>query len=422
MTVLDRQSAVCGCEHAAKSLIDMDEAIRRVRTACTPVRGSERVSITRCHGRILSKPVVSQSNLPPFHNSGMDGYAVRAKDIPDHGTTTLTVCGRVAAGTSDDVTVGSGTAIRIFTGAAIPRGSDAVVMQEAVKRNGGRIRVSGPIRKGENIRQAGEDAIAGALVLNSGCRLTPRSIAAAAACGVDHVHVRRKLRVGLVVTGDEVATGDQQPSANKISDVNTPMLSAALDRADLDLTVAKWVPDTLADTRAVLASLAQNVDLIVTTGGVSVGEEDHVKPAFKSLGATIHFSGVAVKPGKPVTFGTLGSTYWLGLPGNPHSAFAIWKWLGEEILGELAGLAGSDRTCEQVVLSHSLRHKPGRSELRPAKIIGVDPLGRKRVETLEGVHSGRITQLAAMDGHVIIPRNTSHCAEGTSLVFQPYDL
>ena len=410
----------CGCDrHNLDDLIGIDDALDRIAALASPVRGTDVVPLARVAGRILAQPVRSRSMAPPFDNAAMDGYAVVTSGLTGDGPWSLPVIARIPAGQGGEPLAGPAAA-RIFTGAPVPEGADAVVMQEDVRRNGDVIRFDRRPAPGLNIRRAGDDMAAGAVVLDSGCRLGPREIAALAAAGAGSARVRRRLRVALLVTGDEVCAADASRTPGQIGDVNTPMLTAALGGAHLDLVAIVRCADDRADIAGTMRDLARRADLVITTGGVSVGEEDHVKPALSGLGGEIVFSGVAIKPGKPVSFGRLGTAHWLGLPGNPLAAFVTWQVFGTALVRRLTAEIGSGPNRRHVVTAAPIRRKPGRCELRPATISGFEANGREVVTFEEATHSARVGLLPHADGLIFLPADVDHLPSGALVEFQPF--
>lgn len=428
MTAMDRLIGQgCGCD-AATGLaatgpgapISLDEALRRIETGSEPVDGTEPLPPAAALGRILTAPVRARAMAPPFDNAAMDGYAVATGALSGDGPWRLSVTGRVAAGQGAAPLPSGLTAAQIFTGAPIPPGADAVVMQEHASREGETIRIDARPRPGLNVRIAGEDMQAGQIVLGAGCRLGAREIAAAAAAGADAVHVRRRLRVVLLVTGDDVQRAGAEPTASGIRDINTPMLSAAIAGPAVELVCLAHGADDRDGLTRQLGDLAAGADLIVTTGGISAGEEDHVKPALAALGAETHFSGVAIKPGKPVSFGRLGRATWLGLPGNPLSAFVTWQIVGTPLVRRLTGQTTPLPVRRHVVTRDAIRRKPGRCEIRPATIAGCDAHGREIVRFEDATHSGRVASLPEADGLMFLPAEADHLPAGALVEFQPF--
>lgn len=413
----------CGCdgEDTARGLLSIDAALDAIAAGTTPLTDSETVPLGQAAGRVLAGPIRSPAMVPPFDNAAMDGYAVNTAALPGGGPFVLPVVGRIPAGTDRVDPVRGAVAVRIFTGAPIPEGADAVVMQEKVTRIGSDIRLHARPAPGLNIRRAGSDFAQGATVLKTGQRLDPRAIAACAAAGAGMVRVHRPLRAALLVTGDEVRKPGTTRDAAQIWDVNTPMLVAALTAAGVDHVTTAQGADSRAGLARQMRDMAATADLVVTTGGISVGEEDHVKPALADLGGEILFSGVAIKPGKPVSFGRLGPAAWLGLPGNPLSAYVTWQVFGTALVRHLTGETGSGGAPRRnVVTTRAIRRKPGRCELRPATLAGFDLHGREAVAFEDATHSGRVGDLSRADGLIFLPADAETLPAGALVEFQPF--
>jgi molybdopterin molybdotransferase len=306
----------------SKNLLDFDEALARLLNAARPVTETGDAPLQEADGRVLAAPLRSGLDVPPLDNSAMDGYALRCADVLAAGTR-LPVSQRVPAG-SVGHTLAAGTAARIFTGAPVPEGADAVVMQELCAREGDAVVVNHVPRAGENIRRRGEDIAAGAEILSAGTLLTPQALGLAASIGAAKLTVFRRLRVALFFTGDELVMPGEPLPPGAIYNSNRYLLRALLERLGCAVVDLGNVPDTLEATRAALRQAAAQADLIVTSGGVSVGEEDHVRPAVEAEGE-IGLWKLAIKPGKPLACGKVGTgedaADFIGLPGNPVSSF-----------------------------------------------------------------------------------------------------
>ena len=319
----------------------LDEALAELLAQAQPLAGMEQVRTFDADGRVLAQDLVSQLQVPPQDNSSMDGYAVRAHEIADEGVT-LPVTQRIPAG-SAAAPLAPGSAARIFTGAPVPEGADAIVMQEETEPAGEQavriLRVPAP---GQWIRRSGEDVTRGAVVLARGHRLDPAALGLAASIGMDRLTVARRPRVALFSTGDElvmpgeVPPGEMRPGA--IYNSNRFFLQALLRRLGCEVSDFGIVPDAREATVRALDLAAGEHDLILTSGGVSVGEEDHVKPAVQSLG-TLDLWQIAIKPGKPFAHGRVRSAHFMGLPGNPVSSFVTFLLLVRPFLLKLQGAA-----------------------------------------------------------------------------------
>ncbi len=323
----------------------LDEALARLLAQATPDLGVEAVSTFDADGRVLAQDVMAHMTVPPLDNSAMDGYAVRSADCAVAGVV-LPVSQRIAAG-SVGQPLAPGTAARIFTGAPVPAGADAVVMQEDTEAldDGKQVRIRVAPKPGQAIRRAGEDVARGAVVLAKGERLTPASTGLAAGIGLDRLPVARRPRVAMFSTGDELVTpGTVAPEAmppGAIYNSNRYFLRGLLQRLGCEVTDLGIVPDSLEATVDALRGAAAGHDLILTSGGVSVGEEDHVKPAVTRLGA-LDLWQIAIKPGKPFAYGHVkraggGAAHFIGLPGNPVSSFVTFVLLVRPFVLALQG-------------------------------------------------------------------------------------
>lgn len=303
-----------------KKMLSADEALELLLSHARPIAEVERIHTTHALGRVLAEPLVSSVTVPPLDNSAMDGYAMACASLNPVGETRLRVSQRIPAGSVGHA-LDHGTAARIFTGAPVPPGADAVVMQEDCTLEGDEVIVRAMPRPGENIRRAGEDIAAGSEVLSAGIRIRPQEMGLIASIGLADVPVYRKLRVALFFTGDEIVMPGEPLEEGEIYNSNRYTLLGLLEGLGCRVADYGIVPDNLAATVDVLKQAWHEADLIVTSGGVSVGEEDHVKAAVESLGK-LDMWKVAMKPGKPVAYGTVNDTPFIGLPGNPVSAFA----------------------------------------------------------------------------------------------------
>ena len=309
-------------------LLSFDEALKRLLAAARPPAETETVDTLAAGGRVLAQTQVSSLEVPPLDNSSMDGYAVRCTDVPAPGAR-LRLAQRIPAG-SVGAPLAAGSAARIFTGAPIPPGADAVVMQELTEHHGDEVTINHVPHPGEWIRRAGEDIRAGAEILAAGTRIGPQQAGLAASVGLARLPVFRRVRVAVFFTGDELVMPGEPLPAGAIYNSNRYLLRGLLERLGCEVTDFGIVPDQLDATRSVLRQAASGHDLIVTSGGVSVGEEDHVKPAVQAEGA-LDLWKIAIKPGKPLAFGRVGAegtgAAFIGLPGNPVSSFVTFLLL-----------------------------------------------------------------------------------------------
>ena len=324
---------------ARSALRPLDDALAELLGHAQSLAATETVSTFEADGRVLARDLVSALQVPPQDNSSMDGYAVRSSEIASDGTP-LPVSQRIPAGAAPEP-LAPGSAARIFTGAPIPAGADAVVMQEDTEPAGEQIvRILRVPEPGQWIRRSGEDVTRGAVVLAKGDRMSPAALGVAAAIGMNELVVTRRPKVALFSTGDElVMPGEVSPEQMKpgaIYNSNRFFLRALLHRLGCEITDLGIVPDRRDATVEALRHASRDHDLILTSGGVSVGEEDHVKPAVQSLGS-LDLWQIAIKPGKPFAYGKVGPTHFIGLPGNPVSSFVTFLLLVRPFLLKLQG-------------------------------------------------------------------------------------
>ena len=400
------------------ALTPIDEALSFLLASVAPCCEAEVVALLCASGRILSHSITAPLSVPPMANSAMDGYALRAADSVDPERD-LAVSQRIAAG-QVGARLEAGTAARIFTGAPMPAGADAVVMQENCERRGEGIRVNKAVLPNENVRPIGADIKAGSTVFAQGRRLRPQDIGALASLGLTEVSVTRKLRVALMTSGDELQRPGSALLPGQIYDSNFATLTALLTGLHVDIVDCGRVGDTLAATRDALLDAAGRADCVITTGGVSVGEEDHVRAAIEQLG-TIDLWKLAVKPGKPFAFGKITSDgescQFFGLPGNPVSAFVTFALVVRPTLLALQGATKASPHSFPVRSGFS-RDKggPRQEYLRAVLEHGSEGL----VATpLKNQSSGIALSLSRSDGLLIVPPSVG-VSQGEILQFIPF--
>ena len=321
-----------GC--AAPDLIPVDEAISRVLDAATPVVETELIDIESSLNRVLAEDVISAINVPGYDNSAMDGYAVRSTECAEAGVL-FKVSQRIPAGRSG-VKLETGTAARIFTGAPLPEGADAVVMQELCQQQADSVIINASVMTGENIRRAGEDIEKGSVILKAGTRIRPQEQGLIASVGQVAINVRRKLKVATFFTGDELVEPGRVLAPGQIYNSNRYTLTGMLQSAGCEVIDLGIVPDTLEATLEVLKRAAASADLVLTSGGVSVGEEDYVRVALEQLGE-LSMWRINMKPGKPVAFGKVDNALFMGLPGNPVSVFVTFIIFARPLIFKMQG-------------------------------------------------------------------------------------
>ena len=369
---------------------------------------------------MLARSVRSPLPQPPFDNAAMDGYALATGDLASDGPWLLSVAGRVAAGEPGAVPRPRGTALRILTGAPVPPGCDAVVMQEHVRRRSDAILIEARPRPGLNIRRRGEDLAFGAEMLADGRRIGPREAAAIAATGAAEVAVRRRVRVAFLCSGSELRQPGEPLAPGQIYNSNRFGLLAALAAPWIEATDLGAVPDRPDDLASALDVASRTADLVVSTGGISVGDEDHLPEVVRRTRGRIVELKIAMKPGKPLALGTLNSAAYLGLPGNPVAAFVGWTVIGSRVAERLAGLSRSPRVKVVAKAAEPLERRPGRCEFRPARLIGYDVGGAQVIAFGSGSFSARIKALADADGLALIPADLDEVRQGDLLEFLPF--
>lgn len=318
-------------------MLTLQAALATLLASARPVDETETVDTRDANGRVLATDLVSPIDVPGFDNSQMDGYAVNASDAQT--TSPMLVSQRIAAG-QVGATLTAGTVARIFTGAPLPAGADTVIMQEQCEPadDGRSVLLRHVPPKGEWVRRTGEDICRNSVILPAGTRMRPPHCGLAASVGAATVTVRRRLRVAILLTGDELVMPGQPLPPGAIYNSNRYLLAALLENCGCIVQDLGIVPDSLAATRAALRAAARDNDVVITSGGVSVGEEDHVKPAVQAEGR-LDLWQIAIKPGKPLAFGQIGAAWFIGLPGNPVSALVTWLMLVRPFLLRLQGVA-----------------------------------------------------------------------------------
>ncbi len=386
------------------AMLSLDEAERHLRDAHACALPVVPVPLADAIGRVLAANIRASAPLPRETNAAVDGYALRHADLDPDRPTLLPLHGRTAAGHAPSGPVPPGHASRIFTGAVMPEGTDTVMMQEDCEATEAGVLIRPGIRRGANQRPAGEDVAAGALALPAGRRLMPPDIALLAALGHTEVPVRAAPRVALFSTGDELVDPPAVPGPGRTYDANRPMLAALLARLGAEVVDGGILPDSVAATRAALRAV--RADLILTSGGVSTGEEDHVRDAIMAEGR-LAFWRVAIKPGRPVALGEIGGVKLLGLPGNPVAALVTFSLLGRPLLDSLAGAAHVKLPRFAVASGFAYRKKPGRREYVRVR-IGADGTASRYPK--EG--AGIITSLTESDALMELPEAMTQLAPG----------
>jgi molybdopterin molybdotransferase len=405
------------CFASSGDLLTVAAALARIDERVGAAVEIETRPLARAAGRVLAHDLVAAMDLPPYANSAVDGYAFAYADLAPEGETLLPVGGRAAAGHPLGRRVQPGEAIRIFTGAPIPEGADTVMMQEDCVVEAGRVRLRPGIRKGANRRQAGEDVASGTVALAAGRRLGPADLGLAAALGHAELPVFRALRVALLSTGDEVREPGRPLPPGAIYDANRFMLAALLKGLGCAVSDFGIRPDREAALADTLAAAGAGHDLIVTSGGVSAGEEDRVRAAIERQGQ-LYFWRLAIKPGRPVALGQVGGVPLIGLPGNPVAVVVTFAVLARPLILKLAGAKAAAARLYPVRAGFSYRKKPGRREYLRARL---ERDGDAAVAIrFERDGAGILSSIVQSDGLVVLDERTSQLAAGTVVDFLPF--
>ena len=399
-------------------LVSIDEVERLIVSRVNPVAETEQISLGGAPGRVLAADLIAPVDLPPFDNSAVDGFAVRHADLEPRAETRLQIIDRVTAGRQTARAVVGRAAVRIFTGAPMPQGADTVFMQEDCRIEGPVVVVPAGLRAGANRRLAGEDIRAGAVALPAGRRLAPHHVALAAALGIASLGVRRRLRVALFSTGDEIVEpGGARPQA-ALYDANRHLIAGLLRRLDIDVTDLGILVDDQDVLAHAISAAAVGHDLVLTTGGVSTGEADHVRPAIEQIGRLV-FWRIAIKPGRPVAMGVVNGCAFVGLPGNPVAAFVTFARVVRPLLLRLSGALPEHAQAFPVRAGFSYRKKKGRREYVRVTLRATADGGLEAIKYPQD-GAGVITSLTETEGLAELDEDTTDIRPGATIGFLPY--
>jgi molybdopterin molybdotransferase len=400
-------------------MMSVDEAVGIIAARVAPVRDIETVALAQADGRVLAGDICAPLPLPPFTNSAVDGYAVAGRDLPQGEAQAFTVNGRIQAGASASKAIRPGQAVRIFTGAPMPEGADTVFMQEDVRiEDDGRVVLPAGLRVGANVRPAGEDIPAGHRALAAGQRLRPQDVALAAAFGLTRLDVVRRIRVAVFSTGDElVSPGDRRAPA-QLFDSNRFMLMAMLTRLGCEISDLGIIRDDRALLAEALRKVAIGHDLILTTGGVSTGEEDHVKAGVESVGKLVLWR-MAIKPGRPVAMGVIAGTPFIGLPGNPVASFVTFVHVVRPTVLALSGARQQPLVPMPVRAGFSYKKKIARREYVR---VNLRNSGDGALEAIKFPREGAglLSSLVDTDGLVELGEDISRVEPGQTVGYLGY--
>ncbi len=399
-------------------LMPLGEARQRILTDLSPLPGSEQLPLRSALGRVLAAPLISPIDVPSYVNSAMDGYAIRAGDLPQSGEVGLTVIGESFAGHAFEGTLAATQAVRIMTGAPLPQGADSVVIQERVRREGETVFVPAGVKLGANVRLAGEDLTRGERVLEAGKRLLPPELGLIASLGIPEVRVTRRPRIAFFSTGDELRSLGEPLGSGEIYDSNRYTLHGMLSRLGVELLDLGVIPDQREAVHAAFEQAAAMADVVITSGGVSVGEADYVKEALEALGE-VRLWKIAMKPGKPLAFGRLRQAWFFGLPGNPVSAMVTFYQIVQPALRRLMGEEQVEPISLHLPCTTALKKEPGRLDFQRGQLQR-DANGQLSVRATGSQGSHILRSMSLADCFIVLPAESGSVEAGSLVEVQPF--
>jgi len=402
------QSPEC-CQDTTDSSISADQAVAIIQQQIKPVMAQQSAPIRHALGRTLAEDIISPISVPSHINSAMDGYAIIGGDLPSTGVKQLTVAGSSFAGSPFKGKLGSGECIRIMTGAKMPAQCDTVVMQELTERTNDVIEIDGRTKHGSNVRQAGEDIMIGTSILKAGKQITPAEIP-----------VIRKVRVAYFSSGDEIKSIGQALGEGDIYDSNRYTLFGMLSDLGVDIIDMGVIADNEQAINQALIGASEEADLVLTSGGVSVGEADYIAAAMDTL-AKPYFRKVAIKPGRPLTFASIGNAYFFGLPGNPVAVMTTFLQFAKPAIKRLQGTTDSILPLITARTNSALRKLPGRTEYQRG-ILTVTDDGEMTVRTTGKQGSGVLSSMSHGNCFIVLDETTTDVEEGDWVTVQPFSL
>ncbi|MEJ2297779.1 MAG: molybdopterin molybdotransferase MoeA [Woeseiaceae bacterium] len=413
----DKDADCCADGHAGPAL-PLADALSRILAEVRPVSGAEMLPVRDALGRVLFADIRSSIDVPSHTNSAMDGYALDGGELAAGEEVRLAVIGTAAAGQPFEGEVARGQCVRIMTGATIPPGTDSVVMQEHVTRDGDTAIIRGRQKPGQHVRQAGEDIAAGTVALRAGTRLMPAELGLLASLGIGEVSVRRRPRVAFFSTGDELRGVGETLGPGQIYDSNRYTIHGMLTRLGVATCDMGVVRDERKAVEDAFMEAARQADVVITSGGVSVGDADYVTQTLERMGS-VGFWKVAMKPGRPLAFGHIEDALFFGLPGNPVSVMATFYQLVQPALQVLSGLAEPVPPVTVTALAAApLRKKPGRREFQRGVLVR-DEDGRLLVHS-GSQGSGILSSMSNANCFIVLPEDAGHVAAGDEVTVQPF--
>ena len=402
---------------ATPGLTPVDQALDTLLSEITPIAETEVVSLDAAMGRVLAQSVTSQLNIPPADNSAMDGYAMKAQDAVSGKT--LKQVATVFAGHPYGGPVNSGECVRIMTGAPLPADVDTVIMQENTEADGDQITLLQDAKSGSCVRSAGEDIKIGQCVFEPGRRLRASDIGLLASVGCASVTVYKTITVAILSTGDELKKVGEPLAEGQFYESNGPTLKAALSKLPLYILDYGIIPDDLQQLTEAFSDANKKADVVITSGGVSVGDADYTKDVLEALGK-IQFWKLAIKPGKPFAFGHLSDSYFIGLPGNPVSALVTLHQLARPMLRKLSGAVAEQPLRMSATTVDLLKKSPGRTDFQRG-IYSINAQGQLEVKATGAQGSGILSSISAANCYIVLEQNRGRVEPGETVTVEPFD-
>lgn len=405
---------------ASTDLVSVEQALAIGLSVARPIAETELVDLSAVAGRVLAQPIKADEPLPRFDYSAMDGYAVDTDSLATEFPARLKVTGSIAARRAVGKPVlQNGCALRILTGAPIPAGANAVIAQEDVRGEGDRIVLSRAPGAGENIRKRGEDVRSGDSLIETGTEMGPLQAGVAATCGYPGVRVFRRLRVAIFTTGSELRQPGENIQPGEIYDANRFILLGLLAKPWIEMADLGCVADSPSRLRSTFQSAAARADVIISAGGISVGDKDHVVDSFERCGGRLWVRKVAIKPGKPVVLGRMANSTYVGLPGNPGALFTAFKVIVDNVLRACAGIKRAGDGERTAIANFAWSGRPGRTTYLPAILSGIEN-GLPLIELLPDSNSGKLHQLSLAAGFVVVAPEVKSIERGAQICWWPF--
>lgn len=401
-----------------EEMLTVEEALEHILKLTPPALNKEKITLHKAHQRVLASAVIATFDVPPFRNSAMDGYAIRSADLLESTSTQLNVIGKSFAGHPFEGTVSAGEAVRIMTGAVMPNDTDTVIMQEDVQNQDDQIEISAGQKPAQNVREAGEDLKQGGIILKPGRRLHAADIGLLASMGIVEIEVYCKPRIAIFSTGDELQSLGTPLERGQIYDSNRYTLRALLKKTDVEIIDMGVLPDDEAIITKAFENAAHSSDIVITSGGVSVGEADFIKDTLMKLGH-VDFWKIAMKPGKPLAFGKLGNALFFGLPGNPVSVMVTFALFARESIRILSGENKQTSISLTAVTLDDLKKQPGRRDYQRG-IYKRSNTGALEVSTTGSQGSHILKSMSIANCFVVLPRESGDIPKGTTLEIIPF--